>query len=66
MASKVHREKAVRQVTCMCGQPTCGVGKDAGQLRQAFLAKFGDSPETRAVDRRVRAMVPAYHGHLGR
>jgi len=66
MASKVHREKATRQVACMCGQPTCGVGKDAGQLRQAFFAKFGEGPDMQAVDRRVRAMVPAFHGHLGR
>lgn len=66
MASKVHREKATRQVNCMCGQSTCGVGKNSGQVRQSFFDKFGRTPDMEAVDRRVRAMVPAFHGHLGR
>ena len=62
MASKVHREVKPRQVDCMCGQATCGVGKTDQQVRMNFFAKFGDTPDMHAVDRRVRAMVPAFFG----
>lgn len=66
MSKKTHREQVPRAVQCMCGQATCGVGKNAGQLKQAFFDKFGDGPDMQAVNRRVLAMVPAYHGHQGR
>jgi hypothetical protein len=51
---------------CDCGKATCGVGKNKGQMTQAFLAWAGDDAASRAVDRRVRAMVPMYLGHQGR
>lgn len=66
MASRVHREVKPRTVECMCGQSTCGVGKATQQMQQNFYAKFGDTPDIHAVDRRVRAMVPAFYGHQGR
>jgi hypothetical protein len=45
-----HREKFV----CNCNG-VCGVNKDHGEMRQAFLAKFGDTPEHRAIDARYRS-----------
>lgn len=66
MTSQVHREVKARTVDCMCGQSTCGVGKTTQEMKTNFFARFGDTPDVHAVDRRVRAMVPAFYGHLGR
>lgn len=63
-----HKTEAQRRAEfkCPCGKLTCGVNKTSQQITKGFLAWFGDSPETRATDRKVKAMVPVYHGHHGR
>lgn len=64
--AKTPRPAPKPMAQCPCNKLTCGFGKDKGQLRRDFLAWAGDTPESRAVDRKVRAMVPAYYGHNGR